>query len=301
MALRKVGFIGLGNMGFGMARNVAKGGSMVAAFDMNAAAATRLVGEVGAANARAAASVPDACAAAQTIVTSLPSNDAVRAVYLGDDGVLAHAAAGTTCLDTSTVDPAVSREVAAAAAARGVAFLDAPVSGGVPGADAGTLTFMVGGGGDDLDAARPVLDAMGAKVFHVGGVGAGEIAKLCNNLVLAISMIGVAEASALGDRLGVDPKALNDVLATSTARCWSCDTYHPAPHVVENAPSNRGYAGGFASKLMLKDLGLAAAAAKPVDAHLPLGDNALAFYAKLCDDGFADLDFSVAYKALREA
>ena len=194
----------------------------------------------------------------------------------------------------------MSREVAAAAAARGVAFLDAPVSGGVPGADAGTLTFMVGGAAAHLEAAKPVLDAMGQAVFHCGDVGAGEVAKLCNNLVLAISMIGVAEASALGDRLGVDPKALNDVLATSTARCWSCDTYHPAPGVTEASPANRDYAGGFASKLMLKDLGLAAGAAGPVGARLPLGDHALAYYTELCDNGFADLDFSVAYKALRE-
>ena len=297
MALRKIGFVGLGNMGYGMARNVART-ALVSAFDGDVAIGPKLAAEVG--RVEAAADVAGAARGADAVVTSLPSNDAVRAVYLGPGGVLEALAAGSACVDTSTVDPAVSREVAAAAAAKNITFLDAPVSGGVPAADAGTLTFMVGGDAADVEAARPLLESMGARVIHCGGVGAGGVAKLCNNLVLAISMLGVSEATNLGDRLGVSPAALNEVLSTSTARCWSCDTYHPAPGVTEASPANRDYAGGFAAKLMRKDLGLAAGAAAPVAAEIPLGSAALAFYDALCEGGYADKDFSVAFKYLRE-
>ena len=206
MALRKIGFVGLGNMGYGMARNVART-ALVSAFDGDVAIGPKLAAEVG--RVEAAADVAGAARGADAVVTSLPSNDAVRAVYLGPGGVLEALAPGSACLDTSTVDPAVSREVAAAAAAKHITFLDAPVSGGVPAADAGTLTFMVGGDAADVDAARPLLESMGARVIHCGGVGAGGVAKLCNNLVLAISMLGVSEATNLGDRLGVSPAALN--------------------------------------------------------------------------------------------
>jgi 3-hydroxyisobutyrate dehydrogenase len=223
----------------------------------------------------------------------------VRDVYTGKSGVLESLRKGALCLDSSTIDPAVSRQVAAAVSAKGSDFCDAPVSGGVGGAEAGTLTFMVGADSAGVfQRALPVLQGMGKNVVHCGGVGTGEVVKLCNNMVLAISMIGVSEAMNLGSRLGMDRKLLAGILNTSTARCWSSDTYNPAPGVMPNVPASRGYTGGFGSALMLKDLGLVLDAAKGAGAPVPMGANAHALYQLMVAQGMGGSDFSAAFKFL---
>ncbi|CAK0853658.1 unnamed protein product [Prorocentrum cordatum] len=236
-------------MGSPMAANLLKAGRKVVAFDVNEAAVGALV-DRGAARAESPAAV---AAAAGTVVTMLPSNPHVLAVYLGERGLLAGAAPGALLVDCSTCEPSVSKEVAAAAAEKGLTYMDAPVSGGTPGAEAATLTFMVGGPEEQFREAELLLSHMGRKVVHCGGVGMGQAAKLCNNLVLGISMAAVCEGHALADRLGLDQKKLADILNTSSGRCWSSDTYNPCPGVMEGVPSSRGYTGGFACDLMIKE------------------------------------------------
>ncbi|HEY6611987.1 MAG TPA: 3-hydroxyisobutyrate dehydrogenase, partial [Pseudomonas sp.] len=256
-----IGFLGLGNMGAPMARNLLKAGHQLSVFDLSGAAVASLV-EAGA----VAASSPAALAQAdvELILTMLPAAAHVKGVYLGDDGLLAHVHPDVLLIDSSTIDPQSAREVAAAARQHGNPMLDAPVSGGTGGAAAGTLTFMVGGEAADFARAQPILAAMGKNIVHCGGAGNGQAAKVANNMLLGISMIGVAEAMSLGVALGVDPQVLAGIINTSSGRCWSSDTYNPFPGVMDNVPAARGYSGGFGSDLMLKDLGLASEAAKQI-------------------------------------
>ena len=284
-----IGFIGLGNMGAPMALNLLKAGHALTVFDLVPEALQRL----GAAGAKTVASPAElARSGVELIITMLPAAKHVKAVYLGDDGLLAHVPKGVRLIDSSTIDPMTAREVAAAAAKQGNPMLDAPVSGGTGGAAAGTLTFMVGGSAEDFAHAQPLLAAMGKNIVHCGASGNGQVAKVANNMLLGISMIGVAEAMSLGVALGMDAKVLAGVINTSSGRCWSSDTYNPFPGVLETAPAARGYTGGFGSELMLKDLGLATEAAKQARQPAYLAALAQQLYQGFSADGHGDLDFS---------
>ena len=292
-----IGFLGLGNMGAPMARNLLKAGHRLSVFDPVPAAVAALVKD-GARAVDSAGAV--ATADVEVIVTMLPAAAQVKAVYLGDDGLLAHARPGVLLIDCSTIDPHSAREVAAAAEAQGNPMLDAPVSGGTGGAAAGTLTFMVGGSDADFARARPLLAAMGKNIVHCGGHGNGQAAKVANNLLLGISMIGVAEAMNLGVALGVDPQVLAGVINTSSGRCWSSDTYNPFPGVMDNVPAARGYSGGFGSDLMLKDLGLASEAARQARQPVILGALAQQLYQTFSAQGHGGLDFSAIINLYRK-
>jgi 3-hydroxyisobutyrate dehydrogenase len=294
----RVSFIGLGAMGSHMASNLIKAGCNVSVFDAHGPSAAKFQAAhptaVIAKSAAAAASVTGT----RAVVTMLPSSPHVRAVYEGPSGVVEAVPAGTLLIDCSTVSPDASRAVSAAAAARGLPFIDAPVSGGVGGAAAGTLTFMVGGEVSAFEKASPILSAMGKTVTHVGGAGAGSVAKLCNNLVLGASMVAVAEAFALGRKLGVDPTVLHSIINTSSGRCWASELYSPVPGLVPTAPSSKGYAGGFALALMIKDLHLALDAARGADTALPATAAAATAYALAAAGGGSDRDFSAVYELL---
>ncbi|SFP45421.1 3-hydroxyisobutyrate dehydrogenase [Geopseudomonas sagittaria] len=292
-----IGFLGLGNMGAPMARNLLKAGHQLTVFDLSAAAVASLV-EAGA----TAATSPAALAQAdvELIITMLPAAAHVKGVYLGDDGLLANVHPDVLLIDSSTIDPQSAREVAAAARQHGNPMLDAPVSGGTGGAAAGTLTFMVGGEAADFARAQPILAAMGKNIVHCGGTGNGQAAKVANNMLLGISMIGVAEAMSLGVALGVDPQVLAGIINTSSGRCWSSDTYNPFPGVMDNVPAARGYSGGFGSDLMLKDLGLASEAAKQVRQPVILGALAQQLYQTFSTQGHGNLDFSAIINLYRK-
>jgi len=292
----KIAFIGLGNMGAPMARNLLKAGHALSVFDLNAQAVQSLV-EAG---ATAAASPKEAVAGAEIVITMLPAAAHVRSVLTAPDGVLAGIGQGVPIIDSSTIDPASAKACATLAAEHGNTFIDAPVSGGTGGAAAGTLTFMVGGSVAAFEQVRPVLSAMGKNLVHCGDTGAGQGAKICNNLVLGITMAGVAEAMSLGEALGIDPKVLGGIINTSTGRCWSSDTYNPFPGVIDTAPSSRGYTGGFGTDLMLKDLGLAGDAAKSVRQPVYLGALAQQLYQTVSSKGDGKLDFSAVIKLYRK-
>jgi 3-hydroxyisobutyrate dehydrogenase len=287
-----IAFIGVGNMGGPMARNLVKAGHALTVFDLSTEAAGAIAG------ARRAATANEAVARAQCVITMLPAGKHVRSVYL-DNGILAHAAPGALLIDSSTIDVDSAKAVHAAAAAKGFAFLDAPVSGGTGGADAGTLTFMCGGADETFARAKPILDRMGKKVVLAGGAGAGQAAKICNNMLLAISMIGTCEAFLLGEKLGVDPQKLFDIASTSSGQCWSLTTYCPVPGPVPTSPANRDYTGGFAAALMLKDLNLSQGAAQSVGAATPLGAEAAQLYALFVAQGHQGVDFSGIIRMLR--
>lgn len=293
----QIGFLGLGNMGAPMALNLLKAGHQLTVFDLVPAAVERLVD----AGARAAASPAELAAGeVELIITMLPAAPHVKQVYLGKEGLLAHVRPGVLLVDSSTIDPISAREVAAKAEAQGNPMLDAPVSGGTGGAAAGTLTFMVGGSATAFERARPILAAMGRNIVHCGATGTGQAAKVANNLLLGISMIGTAEAMSLGVALGVDPKVLAGIINTSSGRCWSSDTYNPFPGVMDNVPAARGYSGGFGSDLMLKDLGLASEAARQVRQPLLLGALAQQLYQAFSLQGNGQLDFSAIIKLYRK-
>ena len=292
-----IGFIGLGNMGAPMARNLLKAGHRLTVFDLSQAAVAGLV-EAGAKAAASPAAV--ARTDAELVITMLPASAHVKGVYLGEDGLLAHVRPGVLLIDSSTIDPLSAREVAAAARAHGNPMLDAPVSGGTGGAAAGTLTFMVGGEAADFDRAQPVLAAMGRNIVHCGGAGNGQVAKVANNMLLGISMIGVAEAMSLGVALGMDPQVLAGIINTSSGRCWSSDTYNPFPGVMDNVPASRGYTGGFGTDLMLKDLGLASEAAKQAHQPVILGALAQQLYQTFSAQGHGGLDFSAIINLYRK-
>ncbi|GLU37378.1 3-hydroxyisobutyrate dehydrogenase [Pseudomonas sp. NBRC 100443] len=285
----RIGFIGLGNMGGPMARNLLKAGHTLTVFDLSKKAVEELF-ELGAMKADSPAKV--AQSEVEVIITMLPASAHVKRVYLGEEGVLANVSRGVLLIDSSTIDPLSAREVAAAATARGNPMLDAPVSGGTLGAANGTLTFMVGGALDDFERARPVLAGMGKNIVHCGGAGNGQVAKVANNMLLGISMVAVAEAMALGVALGMDGKTLAGIINTSSGRCWSSEVNNPYPGVLENAPASRGYSGGFGSDLMLKDLGLASEAARQVRQPVILGAMAEQLYQRFSAQGNGGLDFS---------
>jgi len=226
------------------------------------------------------------------VITMLPSSPHVRSVYMGDFGVFSTVKPGTPLIDCSTIDPLTSREVAMDAKAKSCPMVDAPVSGGVGGAEAGTLTFMVGGEARDFEAAKPVLQAMGKNIVHCGGAGNGQVAKICNNMMLAIEMIATSEGMTLAAKLGMDPKVFASIVNTSSGRCWSSDTYNPYPGVLENVPASRGYSGGFGADLMLKDLTLVTEAAKSARHPVMLGAIAQQIYQKHSVDGNGAKDFS---------
>ena len=292
-----IGFIGLGNMGAPMAHNLLKAGHQLSVFDLNAAAVENLVG-AGALPVDSPTAI--AQGNAELIITMLPAAPHVKSVYLGENGLIASARAGVMLIDCSTIDPHSAREVAKAAAEHGNPMLDAPVSGGTGGAAAGTLTFMVGGSDADFDRAQPILAAMGKNIVHCGAAGNGQVAKVANNMLLGISMIGVAEAMALGVALGMDAKTLAGVINTSSGRCWSSDTYNPFPGVLDNVPASRGYSGGFGSDLMLRDLGLATEAAKQVRQPVILGALAQQLYQSFSAQGHGGLDFSAIINQYRK-
>ncbi|MCD1607912.1 3-hydroxyisobutyrate dehydrogenase [Stutzerimonas kunmingensis] len=292
-----IGFIGLGNMGAPMAHNLLKAGHQLSVFDLNAAAVENLVG-AGALPVDSPTAI--AQGNAELIITMLPAAAHVKGVYLGENGLIASSRAGVMLIDCSTIDPHSAREVAKAAAEHGNPMLDAPVSGGTGGAAAGTLTFMVGGSDADFDRAQPILAAMGKNIVHCGAAGNGQVAKVANNMLLGISMIGVAEAMALGVALGMDAKTLAGVINTSSGRCWSSDTYNPFPGVLDNVPASRGYSGGFGSDLMLKDLGLATEAAKQVRQPVILGALAQQLYQSFSAQGHGGLDFSAIINQYRK-
>ncbi|WP_245434025.1 3-hydroxyisobutyrate dehydrogenase [Rhodomicrobium lacus] len=284
-AMQRIAFIGLGNMGLPMAVNLARAGFDVKGFDTTPWASER----AQAAGIAMAASCADAAADADAVVTMLPNGAILASVY---DEVIAAARPGALLIDCSTVDVENARAAHEAAANAGLKSLDAPVSGGVAGAAAGTLTFMVGGSEAAFEAARPILSRMGRTLVHCGDRGAGQAAKICNNMVLAVSMIAVCEAFSLADKLGLDRKAMFDVVSTSSGRCWSIDTYCPVPGIGPNSPADNDYKPGFSAPLMLKDLKLSQRAAESVGAETPLGRHAAELYEAFVAEGGADKDFS---------
>jgi 3-hydroxyisobutyrate dehydrogenase len=287
-----IGFIGLGNMGSPMAANLVKAGHQVTGYDLAPAAVAALAANGG----RAAASAAEAVAAAEVVITMLPAGPQVREVYLGNAGILGRARAGALLVDCSTIDVDTARMVAAAAAEAGFDMVDAPVSGGTAGAAAATLTFMVGGEPDAFARAQPILEAMGRTIVHTGPAGNGQAVKICNNMLLAISMIGVCEAFTLGQKLGLAPQTLFDVVSKSTGQCWALTGYCPVPGPVPSAPANRDYAAGFTAAMMLKDLRLSQQAAGAVAAPTPMGAAAAALYQMFVDEGTGGLDFSAIYR-----
>ena len=287
--MTKIAFIGLGNMGRPMAENLVKAGHDVAGFDMAAASLQAFAANGGIAATSAAEAVADA----DVVVTMLPAGPHVRGAYLDTKGILASAKPGALLIDCSTIDVDAARAVAAAAADRGFAMIDAPVSGGTGGAAAATLTFMVGGPDEAVERANPYLAQMGKTIVHCGGAGTGQAAKICNNMILGISMAAVSEAFALAEKLGLDAQKLYDVSSKSSGQCWSLTTYCPTPGPVPTSPSNRGYAPGFTADMMLKDLKLSQQAAQASGAVTPLGAEAMTVYQLLSAAGGGAKDFSV--------
>jgi 3-hydroxyisobutyrate dehydrogenase len=284
----KIGFIGLGHMGNPMARNLLKNGHALKVYDVVPELAKKLTDQ----GCEPATSAGDAARGVDVVITMLPSSPHVRSVYTNEFGILPAVKSGTPLIDCSTIDPLTARDVAMDAKAKGCAMVDAPVSGGVGGAEAGTLTFMVGGEAKDFEAAKPLLQAMGKNIVHCGGSGNGQVAKICNNMMLAIEMIATSEGMTLAAKLGMDPRVFASIVNTSSGRCWSSDTYNPFPGVLENVPAARGYAGGFGADLMLKDLTLVTDAAKSAKHPVMLGALAQQIYQKHSNDGNGARDFS---------
>ena len=290
-----VAFIGLGNMGNPMARNLVKAGHDVRGFDLSPDA-LKVFGEAGGTIADNATAAVES---ARIVVTMLPAGQHVKALLTGVGGLFAAAQAGTLFIDCSTIDVETAREVAQAASDAGMLMLDAPVSGGVGGAEAGTLTFMAGGPADAFAAAKPLLDIMGKTIVHAGGAGTGQAAKICNNMILGVSLIAVSEAFVLAEKLGLDHQKLFDISSTASGQCWSLTTYCPVPGPVPASPANRDYAAGFTADMMWKDLKLAQDAARTSGAATPLGAEASALYALFCNRGGGPTDFSGIIRFLR--
>ena len=290
----KIAFIGLGNMGGGMAANLAKAGHDVRAFDLSEEALARAV-EAGCTRAASAA---EAVTGADAVVTMLPAGKHVASVYESD--VFPNAAPGTLLLDCSTIDVATARSNIEAATAKGLVSVDAPVSGGIAAANAGTLTFMVGGTDEGFARAEPILAKMGKAVIHAGGAGAGQAAKICNNMLLGASMIATCETLALAQKLGLDPQKFFDIASVSSGQCWSLTSYAPLPGVGPTTPADNGYKGGFAAALMLKDLRLAMEAAASVEAEVPMGSKARELYEAFVAADEGGHDFSAIIKTLQD-
>jgi 3-hydroxyisobutyrate dehydrogenase len=292
-----IGFIGLGNMGGPMAANLLKSQHKVTGYDVVSSPLSNLELQGG----KAASGIAEAAAAGDIIVTMLPAGPQVRQVYLGPDGIIAKAKKGALLIDCSTIDVETARAVAVAAAEAGLQMIDAPVSGGVMGAQGGTLTFMVGGPDEAFRKARPILANMGRTIVHAGPSGSGQIAKICNNMILAVSMIGVCEGFALAEKLGLPAQTLFDICSTSTSQCWAMNNYCPMPGPVPAAPSNRGYPAGFTAANMLKDLRLSQQAAGTAAAATPMGAAAANLYQLFVDGGKGGLDFSAIMQMVRRS
>eukprot|EP00055_Hartaetosiga_balthica_P018630 m.134961 g.134961 ORF g.134961 m.134961 type:complete len:340 (+) comp9792_c0_seq1:74-1093(+) len=291
-----VGFIGLGNMGAHMARNLAKNGCTLTVLDINTSVADAVASET---NGKVATTPAEVAATSDYIITMLPANAHVTEVYNGENGVFQSVRPGTVMIDSSTIDATLAQSLAKQARDDySCNMVDAPVSGGVGGAEAGTLTFMVGGSDDDFKKASEVLQFMGKNLVHCGRNGTGQVAKICNNMLLAITMIGTSEAMNLGVRMGMDKNVLAGILNTSTGRCWSSDTYNPCPGVFPNVPSSNNYKGGFGTALMAKDLGLAMDAASVSKTNTPLGSLSCNIYNIMATQEFRSRDFASVFKFL---
>ncbi|MCG8562357.1 MAG: 3-hydroxyisobutyrate dehydrogenase [Hyphomicrobiales bacterium] len=293
--MARIGFVGLGNMGGPMAANLLKAGHELNAYDIVPAA----LQAAEAAGAKAVGSGAQAASAAEVVITMLPAGQHVRDAYLGPDGIIVAAEEGALLVDCSTIDVGTARAVGEAAAEAGKDMIDAPVSGGVGGAEAATLTFMVGGSDAAFERAKPVLDAMGKNIFHAGGSGNGQAAKICNNMILAISMVAVCEGFTLAEKLGLDHQKLFDIASTASGQCWSMTNYCPVPGPVPSSPANRDFQPGFTAAMMLKDLRLSQDAAREFDATTPLGAEAAALFGLFVGHGNADVDFSAIVNFLR--
>lgn len=291
--MTRIAFIGLGNMGGGMAANLAKAGHDVRAFDLSADALDR----AKAAGCLPMASVAEAADGAEAVVTMLPAGTHVEAVY--GDLFAASLSPAAILIDCSTIDVATAKRVAEAARAKGITAVDAPVSGGIGAANAGTLTFMVGGSDDAFARAQPILAAMGKAVIHAGANGTGQAAKIANNMLLGATMVATCEAFLLAEKLGLDPQTFFDISSVSSGQSWSMTSYCPVPGVGPDTPADHGYQGGFATALMLKDLKLAAAAASDTGADTPMGAKAAELYQRFAEAGHGGLDFSAIITALR--
>ena len=293
--MAKIGFIGVGNMGGPMAQNLIRDGHKVKAFDLVGQTLSRIVN----AGAAQASSPADAVSGVDAVVTMLPAGRHVSDVYTGNGEVLASIDPGTLLIDSSTIDVATSREMHQAAADAGYDMLDAPVSGGVTGAEAGTLTIMCGGSAETFARAKPFLDVMGKNIFHAGGPGAGQAAKACNNMLLAINMIGISEAFNLSDALGLDRQTLFDIVGTASGGSWALSNYCPVPELVPTTPANKDYNPGFTGAMMLKDLKLSQDAAQSLDVSSPLGAAATMLFSMYCNEGNDGDDFSGIIRMLR--
>ncbi len=294
--MARVAFIGLGNMGGGMAANLAKAGHEVRAFDLSQPALDRAV-ERGAA---AAASAEDACTDADAVVTMLPAGKHVAEVYC--ETVFGAAPKTAILIDCSTIDVATAKAVENEASAAGFNMVDAPVSGGIAAAEGGSLTFMVGGSHDGFERARPILEAMGKAVIHAGGPGSGQAAKICNNMLLGATMAATCETFVLAQKLGLDPQTFFDISSKASGQCWSMTAYCPVPGVGPETPADRDYNGGFAAALMLKDLRLSMEAARSVDAYTPMGSSAEELYTRFAEGlGGAGKDFSAIIKMIDDS
>ena len=286
--MSKVAFIGLGNMGGPMAHNLVKAGHTVTGFDLSADALKALA----AAGGTAASSAAEAVAGAEVVVSMLPASQHVAGLYLGEAGLFSQLPAGTLVFDSATIAAETSRQVGKAAAEKGIKFLDAPVSGGVGGATAGTLSFIVGGSAADFAQAKPLLENMGKNIFHAGEAGAGQVAKACNNMLLAILMAGTTEALALGAKNGLDPAVLSEIMKQSSGANWVLNVYNPWPGVMEGVPASNNYQGGFQVDLMAKDLGLAWETALSSKSSIPMGSLARNLFVLHAQKGNGGLDFS---------
>jgi 3-hydroxyisobutyrate dehydrogenase len=293
--MARIGFIGLGNMGLPMAQNLLKAGHQVEGVDINAGA----VDKFKSAGGTSAEFAKVAAARADVVITMLPSGKEVREVYLGPNGIIENTNAGTLLIDCSTIDVETARAVASAAEKKGLLMLDAPVSGGVGGAQAATLTFMVGGSAQAFARAEQILQKMGKTIVHAGGAGNGQAAKICNNMILAVSMIAVSEGFVLAEKLGLDHQKLFDISSKSSGQCWALTSYCPVPGPVPASPANRDYQAGFTAAMMLKDLKLSQAAAKAAGAKTQLGAHAERIYSAYVESGEAAKDFSGIFRFVR--
>ncbi|CCQ12095.1 3-hydroxyisobutyrate dehydrogenase [Pseudoalteromonas luteoviolacea B = ATCC 29581] len=294
--MAKIGFIGLGNMGGPMAANLVKAGHDVTVFDLSETAMETLRAQ----GATLAKQVSEVCVEADFIVSMLPAGKHVKMIFLGEDGLVNHLDKKTLVIDSSTIDAQSAQDVGKALAQHGIEFVDAPVSGGVAGAAAGTLTFIVGGSHSNFERAKTVLANMGKNIFHAGDIGAGQVAKICNNMLLSILMAGTSEALQLGVDHGLDPKVLSDIMLASSGRNWTLELYNPCPEVLPNVPSSNGYKPGFMVDLMAKDLGLAQQAAQQTNSATPMGALAKNLYNLMQNQGKGSEDFSAIFKLYSE-
>ncbi|MEO2265932.1 3-hydroxyisobutyrate dehydrogenase [Pseudoalteromonas pernae] len=286
--MAKIGFIGLGNMGAPMARNLIKAGHEVQVFDLNQHVVSQLAEE----GATACKNAVDVTVDAQFVISMLPAAKHVQQLYLGENGLIECLSQDTLVIDCSTIDAASAKHVGETLESKGISFVDAPVSGGVAGAAAGTLTFIVGGDDAHFEAVKPILENMGKNIFHAGAMGAGQVAKICNNMLLSILMAGTSEAIQMGINHGLDPKVLSDIMLSSSGRNWTLELYNPCPGVIDSVPSSNNYEPGFMVDLMAKDLGLAMEAAQHSGSATPLGALSKNLYTLLQNQGAGKQDFS---------